>query len=75
MKRRYQEKRIFRIHDIAIEIWEEHKNRMRMMGVYRPSAKVAIDYLLVTAAVSGVYKIKPLTPKNNLYLEMCEEEE
>jgi len=65
----------FRIHDVAIEIWERHKGRMRTMGMYRPSAKVAIDYLIMQASMSGIYKIKPLTPKNNLYLAICSEEE
>ena len=46
-----------------------------ILDVELASAKVAIDYLLVMAAVGGIFKIKPLTPKNNLYLEICEEEE
>lgn len=36
------------------------------MGIYRPSAKVVIDYLLVKAA------LPKLSKKNNLYLAIQE---
>jgi len=61
------------IKSIANQLFRIYETASRDQGINRPSMKVAVDYLLVCAAMNGQMKVGKLTPKNNLYLQICAE--
>lgn len=62
------------IHSLANQLFEALTVGHKAIGLNRPSAKVAIDYLIVAAARDARYKTKSLSPKNNLYLRICDDD-
>lgn len=56
------------IRSLADQIWKQWEQNCRDAGYYRPSSKMAIDFMLCTASESGPFKIAPLNPKNNIFL-------
>jgi hypothetical protein len=61
------------LEDLAVEIWIEHKGKMRDIGMRKPSASVAIDCLIYHSVECGMVKVKEaLTPENNLYLAIID---
>jgi hypothetical protein len=56
------------IQSLANQIWSQWEQNCRDAGYYRPSSKMAIDYMLCTASECGPFKVAPLNPKNNIYL-------
>ena len=61
------------IRSIAEQLFEMYESKHKDIGINRPSNKVAVDYLLVCAAMNGEAEVGKLTPENNLYLKMCKE--
>jgi hypothetical protein len=61
------------IYSIAKQLFDEYEDEIKELGINRPSNKIAIDYLLVCAAMNGQIKVGKLTPANNLYLKICKE--
>ena len=56
------------IQSIADQIFKQFEKNCRAAGYYRPSSKMAIDYMLCAASECGPFKVAPLKPKNNIYL-------
>ena len=61
------------IKSIANQLFRIYETASRDLGIHRPSMKVAVDYLLVCAAMNGQMTVGKLTSKNNLYLQICKE--
>jgi len=61
------------LEDLAVDIWIQHKGKMRDVGMRKPSASVAIDCLIYHSVECGMVKTKEaLTPENNLYLAIID---
>ena len=59
---------------IADHLYGAHKETLHKMGVYRSTAKLAIDYL-ISAEHDNVYSLTPeQTPENNMYDAMIAQE-
>lgn len=59
--------------DLSLDIWKEHKGRLREIGMRKPTITVAIDCLIYHAAKNRSIEVKePLTPENNLYLAIID---
>jgi len=56
------------IQSLADQIWKQWEQNCRDAGYYRPSSKMAIDFMLCTASECGPFKVAPLNPKNNIFL-------
>ena len=61
------------LEDLAVDIWIQHKGKLRDIGMRKPSASVAIDCLIYHSVECGMVKTKEaLTPENNLYLAIID---
>lgn len=56
------------IQSIADQIWKQWPDNCKKAGYYRPSSKMAIDFMLCAASECGPFKVAPLNPKNNIFL-------
>ena len=59
-----------RIKEIAETLYRDHVETLRDMEIFRPSAKLAIDYLLSVENDTAATMIQEQTPQNNLYDDM-----
>ena len=59
---------IIQIQSLANQIWKQWPENCKKAGYYRPSSKMAIDFMLVTASECGPFKVAQLNPKNNIFL-------
>ena len=55
---------------LAKELYSEYKDEHNAAGIYRPSARVAVDYLLSMAKYYGVKEMSTVSIKKNIWLEI-----
>ena len=61
------------LEDLAVDIWIQHKGKLRDIGMRKPSTSVAIDCMIYYSVECGMVKTKEaLTPENNLYLAIID---
>ena len=58
---------------LAKELYREYKEEHNAAGIYRPSARVAVDFLLSTAKYNGEKHMEKVDLKKNIWLEIGEE--
>ena len=55
---------------LAKELYREYKEEHNAAGIYRPSARVAVDWLLVHANYSGAPLMGNISMKGNIWMEI-----
>ena len=55
---------------LAKELYNEYKDEHNAAGIYRPSARVAVDFLLSMAKYNGVSEMQNVNIKKNIWLEI-----
>ena len=55
---------------LAKELYREYKEEHNAAGIYRPSARVAVDFLLSMAKYNGVREMSAVNIKKNIWLEI-----
>ena len=67
--------RVHEIIDLAKQIFAGYTEESKRIGIMIPSARVAIDYLLVAGAQEGSFKVPMQSHDNNLWLAIIGERE
>ena len=55
---------------LAKELYNEYKHEHNKAGIYRPSSRVAVDFLLSMAKYNGVKEMTTVNIKKNIWLEI-----
>ena len=55
---------------LAKELYSKYKDEHNAAGIYRPSARVAVDWLLTMAKVHGEKNMEKIDLKKNIWLEI-----
>ena len=55
---------------LAKELYREYKEEHNAAGIYRPSARVAVDWLLTMVKFHGVSEMQNVNIKKNIWLEI-----
>lgn len=58
---------------LSERLFREYEKEHRALGINKPSSKVAVDALLYWGASAGMLNGKPLTNKNNIFINLLAE--